>query len=267
MKPISKTAFYCCGVRMQDAERSAPVCNDIYAKLFMNEDGLNILEAFKDDIRPNESNVARHRIIDDLVQHELDADSDRLIVLIGAGFDSRAFRLKGGSWVELDEPQVMSYKNERLPSEKSPNELQRIPIDFASESVEDKLARFSNRSAVIVIEGVFMYLETKNIDSLLQTLGRLFPKHKLICDLMTREFFENSGKTINEKITGMGAPFKFTPDNPEEVFLKAGYELNDEICIIEKSVVFQMPNIPATVLDGIRSSLPTGYSIYAFEKK
>jgi hypothetical protein len=43
--------------------------------------------------------------------------------------------------------------------------------------------------------------------------------------------------------------------------------LNDEICIIEKSVVFQMPNITATVLDGIRSSLPTGYSIYAFEKK
>ena len=112
-----------------------------------------------------------------------------------------------------------------------------------------------------------MYLEEQYIDSLLRTLGRLFPKHTLICDLMTGKFFENSGKTINEKITRMGAPFKFTPDNPEEVFLKAGYELNDEICIIEKSVVFQMPNISATVLDGIRSSLPTGYSIFAFEKK
>ncbi len=73
---------------------------------------------------------------------------------------------------------------------------------------------------------------------------------------MTREFFENTGKTINEKITGMGAPFKFAPDNPEEVFLKAGYELNDEICIIEKSVVFQMPEMPETVLEGLRSSLP-----------
>jgi methyltransferase (TIGR00027 family) len=250
---------------MQDAERTAPVCNDTYAKLFMNEDGLNILEAFKDETRPNASNVARHRIIDDLLQHELDADSDRLIVLIGAGFDSRAFRLKGGSWVELDEPQVISYKNERLPSEKSSNELQRIPIDFASESVADKLARFSNRPAVIVIEGVFMYLEQQNVDSLLQILGRLFPKHKLICDLMTREFFENSGKSVNEKITGMGAPFKFTPDRPEEVFLKAGYELNDKICISEKSVVFHMQNIPAIVLEGIRSSLPRGYSIYVFE--
>jgi len=51
MKPISKTAFYCCGVRMQDAERSTPVCNDTYAKVFMNEDGLNILAVFKDDVR------------------------------------------------------------------------------------------------------------------------------------------------------------------------------------------------------------------------
>ena len=62
MKPISRTAFYCCGVRMRDAERSNPVCDDVYAKAFMNEDGLRILEAFKDETNPNASNVARHRI-------------------------------------------------------------------------------------------------------------------------------------------------------------------------------------------------------------
>ena len=52
MKPISRTAFYCCGVRMQDAEASAPVCGDAYAKVFMNEDGLRIQEAFKDEVKP-----------------------------------------------------------------------------------------------------------------------------------------------------------------------------------------------------------------------
>ena len=62
MKPISKTAFYCCGVRMQDAEQSEPVCGDIYAKRFMNEDVLQILEAFKDETRPNASNIARRMI-------------------------------------------------------------------------------------------------------------------------------------------------------------------------------------------------------------
>ena len=135
MKPISQTAFYCCGVRMQDAEAARPVCNDVYAKLFMNEDGLRILEKFKDEVNPNTSNVARHRLIDDLLREELLAHPELRVVLIGAGFDSRAYRLKGGTWIELDEPQVIAYKNERLPASQAQNPLQRIAIDFSTDSL------------------------------------------------------------------------------------------------------------------------------------
>ena len=267
MNPISKTAFYCCGVRMQDAELSNPICGDIYAKTFMNDDGLQILEAFKDETRPNASNVARHRIIDDLLRHELLANPNVTVVIIGAGFDSRAYRLKGGTWIELDEPQVISYKNERLPVSNSENELDRIAIDFSTESLEEKLASFSSRRpVVIVIEGVFMYLEEDVIAQLLQSLRRLFPQHRLICDLMTRNFFEEYGKTLHEKITGIGTSFKFTVDTPEAVFLKSGYRRVEEISIIEKSVVYAAPDIPSSVLESIRPTLPSGYSIYVFER-
>src|SRR5215213_9193437 len=125
MKPISKTAFYCCGVRMQDAASSDPVCGDIYAEAFMNEDGVQVFEAFKDETGPNASNVVRHRIIDDFLRRELLENSDLYVVTIGAGFDSRPYRLKGGTWVELDEPQIIAYKNERLPIEKCENALDR----------------------------------------------------------------------------------------------------------------------------------------------
>jgi len=33
MKPISNTAFYCYGVRRQDAEYDKSVCQDIYLKI------------------------------------------------------------------------------------------------------------------------------------------------------------------------------------------------------------------------------------------
>ena len=268
MKPISKTAFYCCGVRMQDAECATPVCNDVYAKTFMSDEGLMILEAFKDETRPNASNVARHRIIDDLLRQELIDHPDLCVVIIGAGFDSRAFRLQGGNWVELDEPQVINYKNERLPAADSANKLHRIPIDFSNESLGEKLAPFSNRAAVVVvIEGVLMYLEQETISRLLKTLHELFPEHKLICDVMTYAFFENYGKTVHEKITGLGATFKFTVEDPEHVFLQEGYELNDKISIVEKSVVFETPGIPANVLEAIRPTLPSGYSICVFKTK
>ena len=268
MKPISKTAFYCCGVRMWDAEREKPVCGDSYAKVFMNEQGLQILEAFKDETRPNTSNVGRHRIIDDLLRHELDANPNLTVVIIGAGFDSRAYRLKGGTWVELDEPQVIAYKNERLPAAEATNELHRIAIDFSTDSVEEKLSAFAGRRpVVVVIEGVFMYLDEDTIKQLLQTLRRVFPHHKLICDLMTRVFFQKYGRTIHEKITGMGASFKFTADNPEALFLQSGYRRSGWFSMVEKAFEFGSKKIPKIVLRTFLPKLIKGYAIYVFEAR
>jgi methyltransferase (TIGR00027 family) len=265
MKPISQTAFYCCGVRMQDAESAKPVCGDVYAKVFMNEDGLRILEKFKDEVNPNTSNVARARVVDDLLREELAAHPDLRIVIIGCGFDSRAYRLKGGTWIELDEPQVIAYKNERLPASEAPNELQRIPIDFSTESLEEKLAPFAGAGpTVVVIEGVFMYLEEATIRGLLWTLHSLFPEHKLICDLMTRKFFEKYGRTIHEKLTGLGASFKFTADNPEELFVSNGYRRLACLSIVEKSAEYQMKKIPRLIARTLLRTLTSGYAIYVF---
>ncbi|HEU4510745.1 MAG TPA: class I SAM-dependent methyltransferase, partial [Pyrinomonadaceae bacterium] len=252
---------------MRDAERSSkPVCGDTYAKVFMNEDGLRILETFKDETSPNASNVARHRIIDDLLRRELQSNHDLSVVIIGAGFDSRAYRLNGGTWVELDEPQVITYKNERLPASQSSNPLHRIAIDFSTDSLEEKLASFARRSpVVVVIEGVFMYLEEDTIKQLLETLHRLFPRHKLICDLMNRRFFEKYGRTIHEKLTGMGATFRFTADSPEDVFVKSGYERIGKISIVEKSMEFESRTIPRILLKTLLRTLASGYSIYVFE--
>src|ERR1044072_9270101 len=96
MKPISQTAFYCCGVRMQDAESAKPICGDVYAKVFMNEDGLRILEKFKDEVNPNTSNVARARVVDELLRDEVKAYPRLHRLLIGLCLDSRAHRLKRG---------------------------------------------------------------------------------------------------------------------------------------------------------------------------
>lgn len=268
MKPISQTAFYCCGVRMLDAERDKPVCGDVYAKVFMNEDGLRILETFKDETGPNSSNVARHRIVDDLLRDELAANPNLRVVIIGAGFDTRAYRLHGGTWIELDEPQVIAYKNERLPASDCPNKLQRIPIDFSTELLPDKLAPFAGGDpTVVVVEGVFMYLEQPAIEHLLQTLHRLFPQHKLICDLMTRKFFEKYGRTIHEKLTGMGATFKFTADNPEEIFVQNGYQRVARFSMVQKSTEFEGRRVPKILFRTLLRTLASGYAIYVFEAK
>jgi O-methyltransferase involved in polyketide biosynthesis len=120
---------------------------------------------------------------------------------------------------------------------------------------------------VVVVEGVFMYLEQQAIEQLLQTLRRLFPQHKLICDLMTRKFFEKYGRTIHEKLTGMGATFKFTVENPKEIFVKNGYEPVAQVSIVVKSTEFDSRRVPKILFKTLLRTLASGYAIYVFEAK
>jgi O-methyltransferase involved in polyketide biosynthesis len=52
MNPVSDTAYYCRGVRMQDAQRAYSLCSDEFAKVFMDERGLKIFDRFKDQVFP-----------------------------------------------------------------------------------------------------------------------------------------------------------------------------------------------------------------------
>src|SRR5688572_25697162 len=124
MNPISDTAYYGCGIRMLDAQRRRPVCNDVYAERFMDERGRKILQRFGVEPNPNMANVSRHRHIDDELRRRLKADPTLRVVLIGCGFDSRAFRLTGGEWLELDEPPLIAYKNAKLPVKECANSLE-----------------------------------------------------------------------------------------------------------------------------------------------
>jgi hypothetical protein len=48
-------------------------------------------------------------------------------------------------------------------------------------------------------------------------------------DILNRKFFEKYSRKMHEKIAGIGTTFKFTVDNPEEVFLENGYSRTGRI--------------------------------------
>ena len=68
MDPIAKTAYYCCGVRMLDAQSADPICGDHLAERFMDAAARDLFRPFECFRAPNRSNAARHRIIDDLLK-------------------------------------------------------------------------------------------------------------------------------------------------------------------------------------------------------
>lgn len=264
MKPITNMAFYCCGVRVEDAARKFPLCGDHYAQLFMCDYGVRIYDIFKEEENSNASMLVRHRIIDDLLRARLAPHPNTCIITIGAGFDSRPYRLKGGTWFELDEPQVVQWKEDRLPAADCPNRLQRIPIDFSSDCLEAKLASMPiDGPVVLVVEGVFIYLDEAEICHAIAIFHKLFPEHELICDLVSREMVANYGRTLHAKIQVMGTCFK-PLDHPETVFTLNHYRIDEAISIVERAVDFGINKVPKMVLRYFFQGDVMGNAVFVF---
>jgi len=265
MKPVSRTAYYCCGVRMLDADSSKPLIGDNYAKLLMGDDGLKYWQEFKHFKAPNASNIARHYIIDTEVRKLLLQNPDSTIILIGAGFDSRAFRLPAGNWIEIDEPAIINYKNEVLPAAGSKNKLERVAIDFEKEKLSDKLAAYTGRKHVIIIlEGVLMYLDAAAKENLLITLTSLFPQHELFCDIMSKYFFDKAGGAIHERLARHGSAFKDLREIPEQLFLEHGYKKVNMISNIKTASDAGIFPAPRFIINLLMKKLFPGYAVYHF---
>ena len=221
-------------------------------------------EPFKKLTGPNISNASRHRIIDDLLRDRLALHPNLRIVIIGAGFDSRAFRLKGGQWLEIDEPQIFAWKDPRLPVAQCPNPLTRVSIDFETERLADKLAPFANSGPVaIVVEGVLYYLPEPSARELLRTTRSQFPNGEILCDVMTLEFFNKFGREIFERIRDFGAA-AFLHERPiADVFVEERYRETQMISMALRA----MKEMPLLMRMFVRFNtlFHTGYTVRVFE--
>lgn len=263
--PISRTAYYTLGVRAWDALQPTPMCGDSFAGYFMNAEAESIWEQFKHFQRPNACNAARHNIIDEHLSTELAADPKARVVVIGAGFDTRAFRLKGGQWIEVDEAAILTYKEARLPAANAPNHLTRVSIDFSQELLTDRLAAFAGPEPThVVIEGVLMYLTPAQRRELIQTLRKPFPRHFVYCDLMRQSFFQRYAGDLHQKFVAMGASFTDLSETPEQLFLDAGYRPLACTSIALRAAELGGFGIPPFVVRWFLGTLRRGFCVWKF---
>jgi O-methyltransferase involved in polyketide biosynthesis len=155
-----------------------------------------------------------------------------LIVLLGAGFDSRAFRMRGGRWLEVDEAPIVERKEKIAPAASCPNPLERVAIDFARESLVRKLAPWRTGAPVLVIcEGVMMYLVQSQIETLVEALKTNFPEHWLCGDLLTRTFALSYGLRMTRAVSAIGAHYHGLVDFPLRRLKGFGYR-PERVCSV-----------------------------------
>jgi methyltransferase (TIGR00027 family) len=126
--------------------------------------------------------LTRHRYIDDCLGHALAGDVAQ-VVLLGAGYDTRAYRfaqeLGGRQVFEVDYPatsrrkaRIVAKRRRDLP----PATVRLVEIDFQTESLRDRLLAAGFRAdarTFFVWEGVSMYLTRDAVKSTLRTVHDL----------------------------------------------------------------------------------------------
>jgi methyltransferase (TIGR00027 family) len=130
---------------------------------------------------PRPSAVARTRLIDDLVVAAL-AHGARQVLLLGAGYDSRAYRLPGIDRVpvfEADHPATQAVKRRLVRGAVRPERRRHVhyvPVDLLRQDLGDALlaAGFAALEPTVVVwEGVTNYLDEPAVDATLRRIAAL----------------------------------------------------------------------------------------------
>jgi methyltransferase (TIGR00027 family) len=266
LPPVSRTAYYCCGLRALDAAAPRPLCGDTLAERLMTPEGWATFDHFRDLAEPNASNVVRHLMIDDLLTQVLERRPEAPIILVGAGFDTRAFRLPGGRWFELDDPALMAVKEARLPAREARNPLTRVAVDFERQPLGPILAALGPLEApIIVIEGVLPYLDAADAARLLRLLREAFVAPTLVCDLTTPTFVRRYGGKIGARLRRLGAPYGRLGREPRELIEAAGFRLRSRESIVGRAASLGALRVPRWLLATALRSLRDGYTIATFD--
>jgi|SRR6185437_1632953 len=140
--------------------------------------------------------MCRKRYIDDQLSA---ARSNTAVVLnLGAGFDTRAYRLPALASVpvwEMDQPQNIQAKEQRLRKvfEAVPKHVKLVPIDFERDDVAVTLASrgyVSNRRAFFVWEAVTQYLTETAVRTVFEFLARAAPYSRLVFTYVRKDFVD-----------------------------------------------------------------------------
>jgi methyltransferase (TIGR00027 family) len=165
--------------------------------------------------------ICRTRFIDEAVEKAL-SQGIRQVVILGAGLDTRPYRLAGMDRVqvfEVDLPSVQEAKKKRLHKHfgRLPGNVTFVPIDFDKESLE---AAFTgtpfdpSNPSMFVWEGVTQYLSEEAVRRTLAFVGTSAPGSILVFTYVLQSIIERrsdlpGAEKLMEVVAKRGSPWMF----------------------------------------------------------
>jgi methyltransferase (TIGR00027 family) len=187
--------------------------------------------------------VARTRLIDDLIAAALEQDIEQLVIR-GAGFDSRAYRVSRLAAIdtfEVDHPNTQAARQEALkrvlPS--PPRHVRFVAIDFKQKdwaSAMSDAGYCESKRTLVLWEGVTNYLTADAVDSTLQWCSTASPRSQLLFtyvhrDILTRPSAFVGTRNLFASLEKAGERFTFGMEPNQVPQYLAGRGLSLELDI------------------------------------
>ena len=151
----------------------------------------------------------RARVFDDWIRTKIQEDSDSIIIHIGCGLDSRVERVGTyeHSWYDVDFPEVIEERRLYY----SENERYKmLGADIRQGGWLELVSK--SRAAIVVMEGVSMYLTYDELSSVLSMLCSRFDSLSILMDCYNT--FAAKASKIKNPINGVGVTRVYGIDNP-----------------------------------------------------
>lgn len=167
--------------------------------------------------------IARTKYVDTVLREEMEKGIDQIVIL-GAGFDSRAVRFDNintkTTFFELDSVHTQTAKIRRFRKKgiSFPDTTKYIPIDFNADSISDVLLQngFSpDRRSIFLMEGLVMYLKNDAVRELFETVSALSSDGSgavfdyIHASVLQRENRYYGEKEIYDRVNGVNESWQF----------------------------------------------------------
>ena len=150
----------------------------------------------------------RSAVIDKWLSEKLSENPKSVVLHIGCGLDSRIERVKAPfeKWFDIDFPEVIEVRKKYY------SETENYKMLGASASETDWIKNIpDSEKAIIILEGISMYLSEAAIKNLFNAVSENFPEAEIIMDVYTKKAVKAS--RIKNPIQDVGALPSFGVDD------------------------------------------------------
>ena len=167
---VSDTALMTAACRAMETERSDGLIRDPFAARLAGERGMAIARTIVRLERLCFGIGIRSRFLDKLVLDAVSEHGISTVLSIGAGLDSRPWRLDLPAtlrWVEIDFPEMLDYKDGVMASTVPKCRRERLAANVNHESGRQSVfAAAGDGPTLMITEGLLMYLPAATIEAL-----------------------------------------------------------------------------------------------------